>query len=407
MTVWRSIRPLDVLYLRGNLLFGGGGDHSEALMPPWPSVFAGAIRSRMLVDAGVDLGRFTDEEALAPPELATTLGTPSEPGSFRVATVALLLPPGTKGEQPQPVFPLPADLVVTGKDGVGDRRGARSGASEPDGLEVTRLELAALPRAIRSSSPVPAALALRRSAPAKPLTGYWLTAEGLGRWLGGGTPTPEQLVHRFALWKSDPRLGIAMDRSSRTAATGKLYTSETVAMADGAAFLLGIEGAAEDQVPSEGLLRLGGDGRGAEIGPWDGAPPWEKTGVRGEGSFTVYMETPGLFPGGWLPPGVDPSTLRLRVGGFSARLAAAAVPRFEVVSGWNVAAHAPKPAQRVAPAGSVYLFDEVEGDPEVYAAAFWELIERSLGDRLDTVWKQRRAEGFNAMLTGAWPGRPS
>ena len=32
------IEPLDVLFLRGNQLFGEPGSYGEALMPPWPSV---------------------------------------------------------------------------------------------------------------------------------------------------------------------------------------------------------------------------------------------------------------------------------------------------------------------------------------------------------------------------------
>ena len=51
------IEPLDVLILRGNKLFADAGSHGEALMPPWPSVAAGALRSRMLIDAGIDPDR--------------------------------------------------------------------------------------------------------------------------------------------------------------------------------------------------------------------------------------------------------------------------------------------------------------------------------------------------------------
>ena len=35
------LEPHDVLYLRGNKLFGDAGAHGEALMPPWPSMAAG------------------------------------------------------------------------------------------------------------------------------------------------------------------------------------------------------------------------------------------------------------------------------------------------------------------------------------------------------------------------------
>ncbi len=415
MTVWRFIRPVDVLYLRGNRLFGGPGDHAEALMPPWPSVLAGAIRSRMLTDAGVDLGRFTDEAATPPAKLAPVLGTPSEPGSFRLARVALAVRP--ERGQPLVLHPMPADLVVTApEDGgareAGDDRPPAAALAEllergqrpsPDPVEVHRLEAGPWPGEAATSSPLPLALALRRRAPAKPSGGYWLTGEGMAVYLAGGTPEPGHLIHRRWLWRSDPRLGIARDRSSGTTAKGRLYTTETVALAPGVGFLVGIEGAPEELVPADGLLRLGGDGRGAEIAPWEGGAP-AAPATAPDGRFLLYLETPGLFPGGWLPPGVDGATLRLRVDGLEARLAAAAVSRAQVVSGWDVAAHAPKPAQRAVPAGAVYLFDEVHGDPAAYGEQLWEFAAAELGGGWDAVWRQRRAEGFGAVLVGAWPG---
>ena len=37
----RFIEPLDVLFLRGNKLFGDPGSHGESLVPPWPSLTTG------------------------------------------------------------------------------------------------------------------------------------------------------------------------------------------------------------------------------------------------------------------------------------------------------------------------------------------------------------------------------
>ena len=54
----RFIEPLDVLFLRGNQLFGEPGSYGEALMPPWPSVAAGALRTRILADDSVDMAAF-------------------------------------------------------------------------------------------------------------------------------------------------------------------------------------------------------------------------------------------------------------------------------------------------------------------------------------------------------------
>ena len=53
------LEPLDVLYLRGNKLFADAGAHGEALMPPWPSLAAGAIRSRLMAE-GASLDALAD-----------------------------------------------------------------------------------------------------------------------------------------------------------------------------------------------------------------------------------------------------------------------------------------------------------------------------------------------------------
>ena len=58
MTQYRFLEPLDVLFLRGNKLFGDPGSYGESLIPPWPSVAAGALRSRILADDGVNLTDF-------------------------------------------------------------------------------------------------------------------------------------------------------------------------------------------------------------------------------------------------------------------------------------------------------------------------------------------------------------
>lgn len=60
MTEAVFIEPLDVLYLRGNLSFGAPGDHAAAQMPPWPSLVAGALRSRMLADSRQPLKALRD-----------------------------------------------------------------------------------------------------------------------------------------------------------------------------------------------------------------------------------------------------------------------------------------------------------------------------------------------------------
>ena len=158
----------------------------------------------------------------------------------------------------------------------------------------------------------------------------------------------------------------------------------------------------QGQLPDSGRLRLGGDGKGATYTRCDYAPPAAPPSIAADRRFRQILATPGIFTGGWLPDGVNGQgerDFRLQGEGFSARLACAAVPRFDTISGWVLANWRPKTAQRVAPAGSVYWFDRLEGDAGELAA--W-VASGLWGDNPD---RQRRAEGFNRAWLANWKGK--
>ena len=60
-------------------LFGDAGSYGESLVPPWPSVAAGALRSAMLANEGTDPAAFAQGRITHP-----TLGTPKVPGTFTI-----------------------------------------------------------------------------------------------------------------------------------------------------------------------------------------------------------------------------------------------------------------------------------------------------------------------------------
>lgn len=393
MIEYRFIEPLDVLYLRGNKLFGDAGSYGEALMPPWPSLAAGALRSRMLADHGIDLAAFAQARERLPDlsdVLHVCLGTPQKPGDFRVSLFTLAY---REKDRVQPCFPLPADVVVTAK--------ALDNA--------TYLQPIAPHPALSSSYPLPQAPLLRAADPAKPQSNLWLNSAGLGAYLNGEKLGKDHLLRGSELWQFDHRLGIALNGAQRTVAKGMLYTAQTVALnrRDGrgqgrdVGFLVGVDGAT-GLLPEKGLLRFGGDGRGAalQVVPSKNllpVPDWQR--IKRERRFRLILATPGLFTDGWRLPGLDADDLWRGPDGCTARLVAAAVHRADTVSGWDVAQRQPKSAQRVAPVGSVYWFDDFQGKTETLnklaADGFW-----AIGDYSDP---SRRAEGFNNLLIAAWP----
>jgi len=187
--------------------------------------------------------------------------------------------------------------------------------------------------------------------------------------------------------------------------TGLIYTTEGYAFnpadSGGTAstgFLAGIEGAG-DRLGETGFLRLGGDGRGAryqQVGYQPSPPPTQI--IARNRRFRLVLATPGLFAGGWLPTGVHQRGARyiLQAAGCTARLVCAATPRRDVISGWDLFRWQPKDAERVAPAGSVYWFDELSGSIDKLAA--W--VAAGLWD--ENAPTQRRPEGYNLAWLGAW-----
>lgn len=373
------IEPLDVLFLRGNKLFGDPGSYGESLVPPWPSVAAGALRSRLLADDRVDLAAFARGEVPHP-----TLGTPAAPGAFTV-TAFHLARRFADGRIEVLVAP-PADLVIAETDG------------QP---AVRRLAPTRLADGLQASSALPRLPVLAENQRGKPAGGYWLSEAGWKIYLAGKTPAPAELVRSKALWGMDHRVGVGLDAATRRAADGKLFSVQAVAMkkiehGDGydVGFVVSVRGA---ELPRTGLLRLGGDARAAAVhaGPQD-LPSADPAAIAQAGRCRLVLTTPGMFAGGWRLPGVDAEG-RFALHGVHGRLVCAAVPRYETVSGWDFAQNAPKPARRAAPAGSVYWLDELD----TTSGALNKLAAMGLwSEPCEDV--QRRAEGFNRFALAAY-----
>lgn len=380
------LRPLDVLYLRGNSLFGQAGDHSEALMPPWPSVAAGAIRTRILADhlrgSGISIEEYAAEGRLPEGPLGACLGTPGAPGAFQLTHFSIARMANGGAE----VFmPLPADTVV----------------QETDPGACRYLVPQKMAQGVLSSYPLGALPVLRSPAPGKSLGGMLLTLKGLAAYLEGAPIKPEHMTKAEDLWRLETRLGIGLSALTRTADEGRIYTSMVVAMREKTGFLAGVAGAS-GLVPRSGLLRFGGDGRSVEIRPCSltvPEPHWET--LKKTGRFKLMFQTPGLFPDGWRLPGLErrEEGWRWVRDGFDARLAAVAFPRPEVISGWDLAESRPKPALRSVAMGSVYWFEDLHGDLQ----ALRRLLTEGVQAKDNRIFDQRRAEGFNRVFIGAWP----
>lgn len=370
------LEPLDALILRGNKLFGDPGSYGEALVLPWPSVAAGAIRSRMLADSKIDLNAFA-RGAIEHPEL----GTPSDPKAFVVHQFHLARRLAD-GRHERLIAP-PADLSI-----VEDEHG------NPIARRAIPTKLSA---GLNSSNPLPLHPVLAETTRSKPASGYWLTQDGFVRYLRGELPSAEQLVKSTELWRMDERVGVGLATDTRRVESGKLFSTQAIVFKPNVGFMVGIHGA---NPPDSGLLRFGGDGRAVAVNPAHAHPlAADHARIIQSGKLKLVLSSPGLFTQGWLPNGTRLANdgYRFELHGVRGRLVCAAVPRAEVISGWDLAQWRPKPAQRVAPVGTVYWLDEVEATPEsldkLASAGLW-------SDTCEDV--MRRAEGFNRIWLGQW-----
>ena len=389
-TAYYYVRPTDSLFVRGNLAFGDSGEHGTSMMPPPPSLFAGAFRSALLGKNVEQLTAFLTSGRCSHPALAQCLGTPELPGDFRIIWLSLAGDAGEGGEGsnalPEPVTPLPADLVMLGNS-------------------FAALEPRAHLTGIQSAGDLPLRATLVSAKQEKPQSGVFLRGKGLAHYLQGQAADKAHSIESKHVYQRDPRLGIGLNADARTAEEGQIYTTEGFAFSPqdtfaSTGFLVGIEGLA-NLLPDTGLLRLGGDGRSAQYRKVTFTAPMATSVPGPKKQFRLLLQTPALFSQGWLPEGVSEQdgSYRLQGNGFNARLACAALGRREVVSGWDLYQWKPKPAQAAAPAGSVYWFDEFEGD----AGKLAEWVAKGLWpDDLSPLQQMRRAEGYNRAFLAAW-----
>lgn len=378
MTVLK-ITPLDVLMLRGNRLFGGGV-HGGALMPPWPSVISGALISRALADRN-EVGRVTTRPQDAEELVSQILGD-----NFCLRSLWVW-----NDQEKKLWFSAPADLVVM------------EGSTGSPSLQP--MTLRKVPEGLLSSYPLELLPVVDVQERRKAAQSVWLNEEGWRSHLKGERPEPSQVTSSTQLWSLDPRLGIALDPEARTVKAGAIYTTDAVSLKADTHLIAVFCG---ENIPQEGLLRLGGDGRAAKIEKADeriakalkdfGRPEAHWKG------FRMILATPGLFPSGWLPPGIDQNEkdgqLRLRLDDLTATLKAAVVSRHLTVSGWDLALQRPKPAQRVIPVGSCYWFQVEEGNSSALQRLYEEGLWPLMGDAHVDV--RRKREGWNHVWFGAW-----
>jgi CRISPR-associated protein Cmr3 len=228
----------------------------------------------------------------------------------------------------------------------------------------------------------------------------WWTSEDFAGWLAERTVFVRATDPLAPTRRLQVRVGILPEQL--TADEGVLFSHDVLETLERAGeWAVGVEVAyPEGDLPT--VATLGSDSRLVRVEPISGdlfeAPADVLSAFRaGCPGLRIVTVTPVSFARGWLPDGLDAKGgyYRGRVPGLDAEviLRAACVSRPIHVSGWDMAAGAPKPTSRMVAPGAVYFFERVDGQPfgEGDARALW---LAALGMRAD--------EGFGRVVPGVW-----
>lgn len=381
------IRPQAPLVFRTGRPFGatGGG---ETLPFPLPGTLAGALRTA-----------WAEQQPQRPdyPALRETLCAATIAGPLAAAITA--------DGRVESLLPRPADALYLGSG---------------EDMRVWRLQPQEIPPGCGCDLPaglLPVLLdaAAPKGKPSKGAPAFW-RAPVLAEWLAGRLPQGAAATHGAASLPVDIRTHVALRPDTWASDAGRLFQSagldfgarhrETGGWQAESYALLARSSLAIEPA----LRRLGGEGRLAHIAPadaWPQPPAGLFDAIVGSAAggrpprLRLVLASPALFAGGWRPGWLDgrlegspPDCPGLRL-----RLRAAAVERWQAVSGWDMAAGRggkggqPRAVRRLVPAGAVYWFDLLEGD----AAALAALWLTPLADD-----PQDRRDGYGLALPGCW-----
>lgn len=372
------IDPMAPLIFRSGRPFGEGSRDGANF--PWPSALAGVFRTAVMDREGLLDGPRLAEPAFerlqalhaAGPILARREGGQLTPLLPKPAD-ALYLLPDNKASQPhvyrlQPGQPMPG-----------------TGSNLPDRLDPVVLETHA-PKGKPKSGP-----------------DFW-PLERLLAWRRGEPVEFDTLPK--AKPPTDTRTHVGIDRKRHAAADGKLFQVQGLDFGPARLASGGFDAAdwvllarfQERLAP--GTVCLGGERRPSWLEPLADdplrLPDDHARATEAASGLALTLTTPALFDRGWRPgwlnedlEGAPPGVPGLRL-----KLRAAAVERWQGISGWDLKRWQPKPARKAVAPGATYWFEILAKPDTGWSAALW------LAPLSDAI--QDRRDGFGLAVPGPW-----
>lgn len=374
------IRAIDPLLFRDGRPFGAdiGSLLAQTLPLPYPSTLAGFVRTFAGNRWGVD---WADEASVQ-----------------RVLNIHVRGPLLMRNDKH--VFRAPADAVVW-EQGEKKQVGLTSLRPQP----VQPGEGSNLPPGILPLLP-------QKYIEGKPSEGYDLwTWDTLSQWLADPTGDATSSPEKIGWLEVEERVHVAIEDDKGTSKEELLFTVQFLSFeryrwkqqASREEWCLLVHVRCEESLSLQGVGLLGGEKRLASVEPvdagqWLTCPSSLQDSLRAAKRVRLFLATPAVFRDGWKPGWLDENLIGSPpfAPNLKLQLVSAAVRRHEAVSGWDYREdhRCPKAVRWLAPAGSVYFFQVLEGEPELLATEAW------LQSVCDDLQDQR--DGYGLALWGIW-----
>jgi CRISPR-associated protein Cmr3 len=370
-----DIHALSPLLLRDGKPFdmaAGSETAAQSLPMPLPNTVAGLIRTQIGNSLGWDWSKHETTQ-----------------NAHGICVYGPLL-----ARDDELVFPAPRDAVVY----------RHTNAAEP---AVMKLRPWSLPAGAGCDAPTDLQ-PLRITEDVKPESGYqyWKHADMMAWLADEHAAVPEKI----AGLPTETRVHVGMDSATQSARDGVLFSVQYRAFEQvipGESmhhWSLQVQTSWPNSAPANATMRpighLGGERRmvGLRLRPeshWK-YPETLCKRVTGSKYLRLVLATPAIFEHGWKPGWLESASnagLPPGLGKLKLKLRAAAVGRREPVSGWSMRDESPRAVRWMVPAGSVYFFEVLEGNPK-------DALESWLKSVSDN--EQDRKDGFGLALWGVW-----
>lgn len=347
MDTWffREARPYDFI----------GGTQLNTLFPPPARTVAGTVRTMIGELANVDWQDFHQNENHP---LRQEIGDSEQLGKLKLVGPYLLY--GNQRLYPVPLIVM--EGFVANKHAQNTQFVLLQRGIEPVNCDLGYVYL-----------PEVKSIANKEIDNLKPIENAWLTVENLQYVLNG--TTPHDVTHRSELFDIENRLGIALNRKTRTAEELQLYQNQHIRPRYYSDLQVGVTVVGIDDAlhPKEtGFIRFGGEGRLAEVTVSSSLPARLKLPnlKKAKNGIFLTLLTPANLDKNWLPPGFREETDEKGV-----RVWRGTINRVELTivcavlgesireGGWDLANKKPRKVISLVPAGSVWFCKVNKGNP--------------------------------------------